>query len=65
MTEVLDPDRCPLCGSKEFVSGQVSAQGLSFKSDDTGFFARNFTLSTSLRARRCDRCRNVQLFDDA
>lgn len=50
---------CPLCGSDRFTWGVAGGTcTLRFKPDNAGFFS----VSTNVKARRCDSCGNIQLF---
>ena len=55
---------CPLCGGDKFTWGLVRGEcRLQFKSDDAGWWVKNTAIGgQQIRARRCDSCRNIQLF---
>lgn len=56
---------CPLCGSNRFTWGVISSYGpMQFQSDDAGWLTKVFAGGQKVRARRCDSCRNIQLFAD-
>jgi hypothetical protein len=62
MTEANPPAPCPICGHSEFVWGELQAQGIQFVTADASLLERFFAFGTSLRARLCGRCGNVQMF---
>lgn len=56
------PLTCPLCGCPDFVDGELRANGLTFVADDASLLQRAFAMGWTLRARKCARCDNLQLF---
>lgn len=60
---------CFLCGANSFTWGWISSYGVqptTFRTDDAGLGERVFGLGGDrTRARRCDNCGNVLLFDKA
>ncbi len=54
---------CPFCGGSSFTWGVLQSQGIRFVPDEVGWLGRTFGMGSDMRARRCDGCRNVQLFD--
>jgi hypothetical protein len=54
---------CPMCGSEHSTWGVLRGQGVHFLDDEAGLLDQMFTVSSSIRARRCDGCRTVVLFD--
>ncbi len=62
MTEANSPAPCPICGQTEYVWGDLQAQGLQFFPPDASPLERFFAFGTTLKARLCARCGNVQVF---
>lgn len=58
-------ERCPQCGSDQYVSGEVRSAGIRFLKQDAGWLDRNFGTSTSMPARRCDDCGCTILFSES
>jgi len=56
------PLTCPLCGCTDFVDGELRASGLTFVADDASLLQRAFAMGWTLRARKCARCDNLQIF---
>ena len=65
MTQTNPSQTCPICGRNEFVWGELQAQGIQFINADAGFLERFFAFGSSLRARLCTHCKNVQVFANA
>ena len=55
---------CPICKAETFVWGQMRAQGLVFLEEDSPWLKKTFARGTSMTARRCKLCGNVQLFSE-
>lgn len=53
---------CTVCGSSLYRWGWLGAHGISFTSDDAPMLKKLFQVATSLRARCCNECGNLQLF---
>jgi hypothetical protein len=49
---------CPLCGSEKFTWGATGIYPMTFRPDDAGWFSGGLRV----KARKCDSCRNIQLF---
>ncbi|HPR37394.1 MAG TPA: hypothetical protein PLT13_07340 [Spirochaetota bacterium] len=54
---------CIICGEQLYDWGYLRGDSLQFFDDSSGFFKRNFSIKYQVRARRCRKCRNIQLFD--
>ena len=56
---------CPICSRTEYSWGEVTAQSLYYRGDDSSLLTRMFgTFGGALVARRCNGCGNVQLFSN-
>ena len=56
---------CPLCGSDKFTWGvAVGHYPFKFRPDNAGWLTKNTTIfgGQEIKARKCDSCRNIQLF---
>ena len=54
---------CPCCGGSRFDWGELGGQHVRYLSSDAGWVDRNLSLSSGIRARRCEDCKVVLIFD--
>ena len=56
---------CPICGENRHVWGHVYADSIAFHTRDTGILQWHWgRFKSKLKARKCERRKNVQLFAD-
>ncbi|SIO14579.1 hypothetical protein SAMN05444166_2692 [Singulisphaera sp. GP187] len=53
---------CPTCGGRSYSWGILRAQGINFIPDEASLLQKAFRFGSSLRARRCLDCGNIQMF---
>lgn len=55
---------CPACGEIIYSWGNLTAQSLQYEADDASFWTKINPFASSVRARRCNNCGNLQMFTD-
>jgi hypothetical protein len=54
---------CPVCGGDKFTWGITRGYGPSaFLADTAGAVKKFFSIGEKMKARKCDSCKNIQLF---
>ncbi len=60
--EKLEQLPCPVCGKTSYEWGTLTAQGLTFSSDQESGLRRALKMGFQAKARRCVECLNIQIF---
>lgn len=64
-TRKKDEIACPTCGGRSYSWGALRAQGINFIPDEASLLQKAFGFGSSLRARRCLGCGNIQIFSQS
>jgi hypothetical protein len=55
---------CLICEGTNYVWGRLVGDGLRFLKKNEGFLMEAFTNGDKIIARRCQTCRNIQIFEE-